>query len=89
MLQIYSKNNCPACINTKTLLKKYNIEYEEIKIDEVPEAKAFVLAEGHRQIPQIYNKGELFVKGGWLGLMEMEETEIKALLYGKEKLNMS
>ena len=86
MLTIYSKNNCPACSNAKTFLTKMDIPFTEIKIDEVPEAKAFVLAENHRQIPQIYNEGKLFVQGGWLGLMKMTENEIRTILYGAESI---
>lgn len=86
MLTVYSKTNCPACVNAKNLLTKYNINFNEVKIDENPEAKEFVLAEGHRQVPQIYNGDELFVQGGWLGLMKMSESDIRNILYGTEAL---
>jgi len=77
MLTVYSKNNCPFCVQAKNLLQLKGIEYEEIKIDEVPEAREFVLAEGHRTVPQIYKDGKLFVQGGYQGLSRLTESELK------------
>ena len=77
MLTVYSKNNCPFCTQAKNLLQLKGIEYEEIKIDENPEAREFVLAEGHRTVPQIYKDGVLFVQGGYQGLSRLTESELK------------
>jgi glutaredoxin len=77
MLTVYSKNNCPFCVQAKNLLQLKGIVYEEIKIDEVPEAREFVLAEGHRTVPQIYKDGVLFVQGGYQGLSRLTESELK------------
>ena len=77
MLTVYSKNNCPFCVQAKNLLQLKGIEYEEIKIDEVPEAREFILAEGHRTVPQIYKDGALFVQGGYQGLSKLTESELK------------
>ena len=77
MLTVYSKNNCPFCVQAKNLLQLKGIEYEEIKIDENPEAREFVLAEGHRTVPQIYKDGALFVQGGYQGLSKLTESELK------------
>ena len=77
MLTVYSKNNCPFCVQAKNLLQLKGIEYEEIKIDEVTEAREFVLAEGHRTVPQIYKDGVLFVQGGYQGLSRLTESELK------------
>ena len=77
MLTVYSKNNCPFCVQAKNLLQLKGIEYEEIKIDENPEAREFVLAEGHRTVPQIYKDGTLFVQGGYQGLSKLTESELK------------
>tara|TARA_A200000113_G_scaffold175539_1_gene160722 strand:+ start:226 stop:411 length:186 start_codon:yes stop_codon:yes gene_type:complete len=38
----------------KSLLKSKNIQFEEINIEEKPEARDFVINEGHRTMPQIY-----------------------------------
>ena len=56
MLTVYSKNNCPFCVQAKNLLTLKNIAFEEVKIDEVPAAREFIVAEGHRTVPQLLKK---------------------------------
>lgn len=73
MITVYSKNNCPFCVQAKNLLQLKGVEYEEVKIDEVAEAREFVLAEGHRTVPQIYQDGKLLVEGGFQGLKKQSE----------------
>ena len=75
MITVYSKNNCPFCVQAKNLLKLKGKEFEEIKIDEVSEARDFVLAEGHRTVPQIYKDGKLLVSGGFQGLQKLTEDD--------------
>ena len=82
MLTVYSKNNCPFCVQAKNLLKAKNIEFKEIKIDEDAEAKEFILEQGHRTVPQIYFNDKLFVEGGFQGLSKLTEDQLK------EKLNV-
>jgi len=77
MLTVYSKNNCPFCDQAKNLLKLKKVEFEEIKIDENPDARQFVMNEGHRTVPQIYKDGKLFVQGGFQGLARLTESELK------------
>ena len=76
MLTIYSKNNCPYCTNAKQYLERKNISYREINIEENPEAREFVLSQGHRTMPQIYMDGKIFVEGGWQGLSKMTVEDI-------------
>lgn len=83
MLTIYSKNNCPFCVQAKNLLALKNIPFEEIKVDENPEAREFIVNEGHRTVPQIYKDGKLFVAGGFQGLSKLTESELR------EKLNVT
>ena len=73
MITVYSKNNCPYCVQAKSLLQLKGVEFEEVKIDETPEAREFVLAEGHRTVPQIYKDGKLLVEGGFQGLKKQNE----------------
>ena len=80
MLTVYSKNNCPFCVQAKSLLQLKGVEFEEIKIDEDSEAREFVLGEGHRTVPQIYKDGKLFVEGGFNGLRKLNEDQLKAAL---------
>jgi glutaredoxin 3 len=81
MLTVYSKANCPFCDQAKGLLKLKNIPYEEVRIDLLPEAREFIMSEGHRTVPQIYRDGKVFVVGGFQGLLKLTEEELK------EKLN--
>lgn len=60
-------------MQAKNLLQLKGIEYQEVKIDETPEAREFVLAEGHRTVPQIYQDGKLLVSGGFQGLQKQSE----------------
>jgi glutaredoxin 3 len=68
MVTVYSKNNCPFCVQAKNLLKLKGIDFQEVKIDEDTNAKEFVLSEGHRTVPQIYKDGRVLVEGGYQGL---------------------
>lgn len=81
MLTVYSKNNCPFCVQAKNLLTLKNVPFNEIKIDENQTAKEFILSEGHRTVPQIYKGSKLFVEGGYQGLSKLTEDQLK------EKLN--
>lgn len=81
MLTVYSKANCPFCDQAKNLLKLKNIAYEEVRVDQIPEAREFIMAEGHRTVPQIYKDGKVFVEGGFQGLSKLTEDQLK------EKLN--
>ena len=83
MLTVYSKNNCPFCVQAKNLLTLKNIPFTEVKIDEDSTAKEFVLSEGHRTVPQIYLGEKLFVQGGYQGLSKLTEDQLK------EKLNVT
>jgi glutaredoxin len=77
MLTVYSKQHCPFCDRAKALLKNKNIPFEEIKIDENDDARQFILKKGHRTVPQIYYKGNLFVEGGFQGLSKLTEADIR------------
>jgi glutaredoxin 3 len=73
MITVYSKNHCPYCDQAKALLKLKGIVFTEIKIDEQPEAREFMLSEGHRTVPQIYQDGRLLVPGGYQGLKKQPQ----------------
>jgi glutaredoxin len=79
MITVYSKNNCPFCVQAKNLLTLKGIDYTEIKIDENAVAKEFVLAEGHRTVPQIYKDGKLLVEGGYQGLAKKDPEFFETL----------
>lgn len=83
MITVYSKNNCPFCVQAKNLLKMKGIEFEEVKIDEVPEAREKLVAEGHRTVPQIYKDGTLLVEGGFQGLSRQNQEFFNQLKEGQ------
>lgn len=80
MITVYSKNNCPFCVQAKNLLTLKKVQFEEVKIDEVPNAKEFILQEGHRTVPQIYKDGKLLVEGGFQGLSKQSDDFFKNLV---------
>jgi glutaredoxin 3 len=79
MITVYSKNNCPYCVQAKNLLQLKGIVFEEVKIDEDSEAREFVLGKGHRTVPQIYQAGKLLVEGGFQGLQKQPEEFFQQL----------
>jgi len=80
MITLYSKPLCPYCDMAKHYLKKNEIEYEEIRVDTNPEAREFLLSEGHRTMPQIYHNGKLLVAGGGQALVRMNPNTVKELI---------
>lgn len=77
MIDVYSKKVCPFCVKAKALLDKWGIEYNEIDIELVPEARQVLVDAGLSTVPQIYFKGKLIVEGGYTGLAELSANEIK------------
>lgn len=80
MLTVYSKKNCPQCVSAKSFLQSKNVSFNEVKIDEDASAKEFVLAQGHRSVPQFYLNGKLFIEAGFQGLSKLSETEIHNMI---------
>lgn len=75
MLTVYTKNNCSFCMMAKSLLENKNIEFQTINIEENEDARDFIISEGHRTMPQIYENGELYVEGGFQGLRKKLQEE--------------
>lgn len=75
MLTVYTKNNCSFCMMAKSLLENKNIEFQTINIEEDEDARDFIISEGHRTMPQIYENGELYVEGGFQGLRKKLQEE--------------
>lgn len=83
MLTIYSQTTCPNCVFAAQRLTEYGIPFKEVKIDKDAEAKQMIVSRGFRTVPQIFLGDDVFVQGGWLGLKDMTEQQVKELLYGK------
>ena len=80
MLTVYSKDSCPFCEQAKNLLTIKKIAFEVIKIDEDVDAREFIMSEGHRTVPQIYQDGKLFVAGGFQGLKKLTNEQLTEML---------
>jgi glutaredoxin len=75
-LTVYSKSSCPQCDKAKSLLSNKGINFDVVDIEQDASARQWLIEQGHRTVPQIYVKGELFVEGGWQGLSKLNEGEI-------------
>jgi glutaredoxin len=80
MLTVYSKDSCPQCDQAKNLLATKQIEFEVINVDQDGLARAFIIEEGHRAVPQIYRNGKLFITGGLNGLKKLTDEQLTELI---------
>lgn len=76
MLTVYSKTACAQCVQAKNYLNSKNIVFNEVNIEQDQKARDFIMAQGHRTVPQIYFNGSLFVEDGWQGLSKMSAEQI-------------
>lgn len=62
-VKIYSTGTCPICDKAKALLSKWNISYDELRIDQNQAAlkEMFEITSGARTVPQIT------IDGKWVG----------------------
>jgi len=61
----------------KAYLKRHDIPFEEMNIEEDGEAREFLVIRGHKTVPQIYQHGALFVEGGCDGLTKLSPQELR------------
>ena len=73
-VKLYTKNGCGYCTMAKNWLKNKDISFEEINIEEQPEAREFVISEGHRTMPQIYINDKSI--GGYQQLVEYDVSNL-------------
>jgi len=68
---VYSTGICPICDKTKSLLKKWGIDYNEVRVDQDQAGlRAFSqITNGARTVPQIT------IDGSWIGSFS-ELTEL-------------
>jgi glutaredoxin 3 len=67
MLTVYTKDNCPFCDRAKALLENKGVEYTAINVGQQTEAREFLVEQGLRSVPQIFN-GTILIQGGFQGL---------------------
>jgi len=72
-LTVYTKNNCPNCDRAKAMLDNRNVGYVTINIEEDAGARDFLLSQGFRSVPQIFNGGTV-IPGGAQGLAKQPES---------------
>lgn len=78
---IYSTGTCPVCDNTKNLLQKWSIPYEEARVDmDRDKLREMLEVTNHaRSVPQITIDGKWI--GGFTELTEMHmEGELDELV---------
>lgn len=68
MITMYTRTVCPYCEQAKALLTSKNIEYKAVNIEEDVDARNFLVAQGLRSVPQIYEQDTLI--GGFDKLKE-------------------
>lgn len=68
MIKVYTKNDCPFCDRAKALLESKGVAYEMVNIENEPTAREFLVNQGLRSVPQVFNDGAL-LPGGYQGLV--------------------
>lgn len=68
MITMYSRTVCPFCDQAKALLDSKNIAYKVVNIEEDIDGRNFLVAQGLRSVPQIYEADTLI--GGFDKLKE-------------------
>ena len=71
-LTVYTKNNCPFCDRAKSLLESHGVAYNTINLEQQPDARDFLVDQGLRSVPQIFN-GTTLLQGGYQGLAAQPE----------------
>ena len=79
MITVYSKTKCPNCIQAKTLLERKGIVFAEINIEVDGNARAFLIEQGFRSVPQIFINGAV-VAGGFQWLAQQPQEYFDQLI---------
>ena len=72
MITVYSKNNCPFCVQAKQLLESKGVSYTEVNIEQDPDARQMLVDQGLRSVPQIFYGYEI-IPGGFQGLAKQPQ----------------
>lgn len=54
---VYSKANCPQCVKVKNELGLKAVDFTEVRVDQEPSMRDWLLAQGHRSVPIVYVDG--------------------------------
>jgi len=78
-LTVYTKDDCPFCDMAKALLESRGVEYTTVNVAVLTEARDYLVEQGLRSVPQIFN-GTTLIPGGYQGLAAQPEefwTQLK------------
>lgn len=53
---LYTRNHCSACVKVKDLLKRKDIPFKEVNIEEDYDSALQLVAEGFRSVPVLYDQ---------------------------------
>ena len=68
---IYLTEWCPFCQRAKALLKKKNVSFTEIDVDDRPELRSWLVSSsGQRTVPQVFINGQPV--GGYTDLEKID-----------------
>ena len=69
-IQIYSTQQCPFCVNAKTLLQTKGLPYEEVDVSaDIERMQEMIQRSGNRTVPQIFIDGDAI--GGYQELARL------------------
>ena len=71
-LTVYTKTDCNFCDRAKALLESRGVAYNTINVETQPDAREFLVDQGLRSVPQIFN-GTTLLQGGFRGLAAQPE----------------
>lgn len=60
-IKLFSKNNCMRCKMAKRFLSENQIAFEEINIDNEPEALEFLKEQGFQSVPVITSDAQTII----------------------------
>ena len=78
MITVYSKSNCPFCDRAKALLESKDIPFKTVMMEDNPDAREYLMDQGLRSVPQLFNDGVLMA-GGYQGLAGRDEEFFNSL----------
>lgn len=71
-IKVYTASYCSYCVQAKALLKRENLSFEEINLDDQPELRHKLSSEnnGYRTVPMIFVNGKFI--GGYTELVQWQ-----------------
>lgn len=79
-ITVYTKPNCPHCVEAKDYLSIHGLDYQEIDVTQDAGALGFLRSRGHRTVPQFYLGRTLIVEGGNQVLQTMDQEQLQRCL---------